>query len=352
MKVFADYHHGDLYYSLQLLFEKRLGAELYRPIGMEWYHQGFWDVFPHINTAQQFLSLDQAICIPKDIQGNPLSAKDRLNENYRFEDGIYYVDDPKKPGKVQRSITLDKFKSMEFDIIISSMPNHIDLFNRLILESQPKAKHIFQVGNAWGFQQGVKNILASTSPFPIPAGLNACFYHQEFDLDDFRYEAPDPNQPKAIYSYIHYMKERDLFAQYATHLSDFHFRSFGAGMDEDILVTADIAKKMRSSIFTWHYKPEGDGFGHSLHNTFAVGRPALVWSHQYNGKLASPLFEDLVTCIDMTRRPIDQNLNLIRDFSQPDKHLELCENAACRFREIVNYDREEQEIRAFLGRLL
>src|SRR5690242_6385574 len=42
MKVLADYHHHDLWESLELLCA-RLGWDLYRPIGMDWYEQGYWN---------------------------------------------------------------------------------------------------------------------------------------------------------------------------------------------------------------------------------------------------------------------------------------------------------------------
>lgn len=43
MRVLADYHHHDLFESLAILFEDRLGWELYRPIGMEWFDEGYWN---------------------------------------------------------------------------------------------------------------------------------------------------------------------------------------------------------------------------------------------------------------------------------------------------------------------
>jgi hypothetical protein len=188
MRVLADFHHQDLYYSLQLLFEKRLGWELYRPIGLEWYHEKYWNVYPHIGTAQQYLSLDQAINPPIGLDG-PFPEHKLLNKNYTFSDGIYYVNDPSK-DKLNRGITLEKFKETEFDILVSSIPQHIAPFNGLIRKYHPKAKHIFQVGNAWGHLPGINNILASTAKFDTPPNINTCFYHQEFDLDVFRYEPP------------------------------------------------------------------------------------------------------------------------------------------------------------------
>ena len=59
MNVFCDFHHTELYHSIKLLFEDRLGFNLYRPIGMEWQEQGYWKVFDHPATAAQFLSVNQ-----------------------------------------------------------------------------------------------------------------------------------------------------------------------------------------------------------------------------------------------------------------------------------------------------
>lgn len=355
MKIFADLHHGDLYYSLQLLFEKRLGAELYRPIGLEWYSEGYWHIFPHIDTARQFLATDQATRPPN--LNNFLSPDQKpqdwgetylLNKNYTIEDGIYYVLDPTK-NKYQRGVTLEKFKSMNFDIIISSIPQHIGPFNKLIQLYQPQAKHIFQVGNAWGHQPGVRNILASTAPFSVPSGINACFYHQEFDLGEFRYEPPTNHD--TVCSYIHFMQNKQLMTDYATNLPGWTFRSYGAGMEDTIALTSDIAKRMRNSAFTWHYKPGGDGYGHVLANTYASGRPAIVWQPFYQGKLMDKMFEDGVTCIDISKRSVADNVALLQRYSQPEEHVRLCEAAYRKFKDAVNFDEDERRVRSFLERL-
>lgn len=348
MKVLADLHHAELFYSLQLLFEKRLGWELYRPIGLDWYHEGYWKVFPHIDTAKQYLGLDQAMEIPKDLHGNPLPPSARINQLYREEDGIYYVTDITK-GKINRGITLDKFKDMEFDILLSSMPPHIQPFNQLIQKYQPKAKHIFQVGNAWGRQAGIKNILSSTASFATPVNINACFYHQEFELETFRYEPPTVHN--AVYSYIHWMKKKDLMNKITSQLPDWEFRSFGANMEDGIAKTKDLAQQMRNSAFTWHYKPEGDGYGHTVHNTFASGRPPIIWGSHYHGKIASQLFTHGETCVDA--EVVGSNLpQYLETMSQPQNHNPFCEAVYNRFKKVVNFDQEEIEIRKFLERLL
>ena len=345
MRVLADYHHGSLFQSLQLLFEGRLGAELYRPIGMEWYEQGYWNVYPHPATASQFLTVTDDVSLKLNSEGVEVPG----HEAAREDDGIFHIDSGPDGGS-HRGITLDKFASLDFDIVISSIPQHIEPYNRLIAEHSPAANHVFQVGNSWGHQPGVGNILISAAPFSVPEDMNVCFYHQEFDLDVFSYEPPGLD--KSIFSYIHWMRAPELFAEYADRLSEsFSFRAFGAGMGDTLPGSKTIAAKMKSSTFTWHYKPEGDGFGHVIHNSYAVGRPALIWGSHYRGRLAEALFENDVTCIDMELGTPEDNVQRILEFSEPDRHAEMCAAAHQRFCEVVDFDESEQRVRAFLDRL-
>jgi hypothetical protein len=344
VKVLADFHHQDLYYSLQLLFEKRLGWELYRPIGLEWYHEGYWAIYPHISTAQQYLALDQPNVI--DINGKSLSEACLLNKNYRYEDGIYYVQDTSK-DKIHRAITLEKFKNMKFDILLSSMPPHIRPFNKLIQLYQPQAKHIFQIGNPGWWTNEVKNVMCGTTARAYPPSTNLVQYHQEFDLSVFQYKSP--TVIKKVNSYIHYMDQIQLFNNYKTQLTDWEFTNYGAGFPVCIHKTEELAKTMQESGFTWHIKPLGDGFGHTIHDTYACGRPAIINTNHYRNMVASALLEDGVTCIDIGKRPIWETITILQGLAKdPDAHMKLCEQVYRRFTEVVNFDAEEIKIRKFL----
>jgi hypothetical protein len=58
--VFTDFHHASLLQSFILLFEKRLGGNVFRPIGMEWAEKGFWKIYDHPATREQYLGLNGA----------------------------------------------------------------------------------------------------------------------------------------------------------------------------------------------------------------------------------------------------------------------------------------------------
>ena len=58
MNVLCDRHHAGLLYSLQLLFEDRLGFHLFVPIGHDWWDEEYWrfgNVFGDDRLAQQYL---------------------------------------------------------------------------------------------------------------------------------------------------------------------------------------------------------------------------------------------------------------------------------------------------------
>ena len=347
MRVLADFHHQALYHSLQLLFENRLGWELYRPIGPEWHEQGYWHVYEHPATVKQFLGLYQGMKEPLlDGEGVPWTERELVNKNYIIEDGIYYIQD-NCHRTTHRAVTLDKFKEMEFDILLSSIPQHIQPYNKLITEFQPKAKHIFQVGNQWGNLPGAKNIMASTTPFQSAA--NTIFYHQEFDLNVFKYEAPTNHN--TICSYVHYLQQPEKLQQLVSLLPGWSGIPYGGGMPQSLPNQDAVAEALKNSAFTWHFKPGGDGFGHSIFSSYACGRPALIWRPHYTGRKADPLFIDQQTCIDSNSYSSHKLAQLLQKFSQPEEHIKMCEAAYRRFCQIVNFDQEFEQIKLFLERL-
>lgn len=346
MRILADFHHQALYHSLYLLFEKRLGWELYRPIGPEWHEQGYWHVYEHPSTVVQFLGLHQGTESPIDIHGQPLTDHVQVNKHYVEEDGIYYIQDMTY-GTTARAVRLDKFREMDFDILISSIPQHIAPYNKLIAECQPHAKHIFQVGNRWTNLPGVQNIMASTAKFHTDA--HAIFYHQEFDLNIFKYKPPIEHN--TIYSYIHYMKEPQRLKQLGQLLPGWQTITYGGGMDDVLNGQEAVAEAMSRGAFAWHFKPGGDGFGHSLYGIYACGRPALIYRPHYTGCGANDLFIDEVTCLDTSKYQPYELAEKLKYFSQPEEHEKMCVAAKNRFDEVVNYDNEFELLKGFLQNL-
>ncbi len=343
MNVFADFHHLDLWESLRILFEERLGWNLYRPIGEEWATSGYWKIAEpygnHPDTIRQFLSTEI----------HTWQSGVFLNGDYRVEDGIYHVYDPVHENH-QKAITLEQFKNMPIDIVVSSIPAHDFSFANLITEHKPNAKHIAQMGNIYQTTE-VKNVMCSTMPYPVPADKNVVFYHQEFDLDTFGYKPP--SDKKKITSFVNLLPRKEIYDLYQSQLVEFDFKAYGAGSpDGTITGTKAIAEIMRDSMFGWHIKPQGDGFGHIIHNWFACGRPVITHGSDYQDKLAGALLQDGKTCLDLESCGFNENINRILYWSIPENHLEMCLNAYNRFKEIVNFDEEEKQIRSFLEKII
>jgi hypothetical protein len=346
MKVFVDYHHGNLLYSLYLLFEKRLGFELYRPIGLDWASQGWWKVHEPYgwaqDTANQYLGLDGREWIHVDEMNiNMLN----LNYNSWKEGEIYRIRDMEN-NFVHRAVTLETFRNMKFDLIIASFPTHTNWVD--LLQLQPQAKFIMQIGNE-GQTSDADNILCSTADFVAKPYQNVMRYHQEFDLTDYFYQTP-PNHNK-INSFVVSLPEPLTYEMYKGMLPEFDFHAYGVGSPDGTISGSTIPARMRDSAFGWHIKPS-DGYGHVIHKWFASGRPVITKASYYKGKMAEPLLIDGETCIDLDKRSFEDNLTFIKEMAKPENHLRMCKNAFKKFNEVVDFDMESIEIKNWLNNLI
>lgn len=346
MTVFSDKHHSDLAYSLQLLFENRMGYNLYFPIGMEWYKKGYWNIYPHIDTAKQYLDL-RDIYIPKD--GTPV-----LNEHHKYPDGTHYVIEDKHNQTWHLAITFDQFMEMDIDIVIASIPQHIKPFKELA--KIKGAKFIFQQGNMFSEVLNnlheIPNLLSSTISFPVPSTCNAIFYHQEFNTNIFK---PLPQVTKrSITSFINVYHKNGGFVDYVTlraMMLDWDFKSYGAQNDDGVCnTTQEMANKMNETTIGFHSKYIGDGFGHILYNWYASGKPVITRISDYKGKLGEELLTDGETCFDLDACNYQQLYDRISNMTD-NQYDYMCQQSYQRFIDKVNYDSEEVKIREFLERL-
>lgn len=328
MKIFCDRHHQSLWESLQLLFEKRLGHELFHPYGMDWFPEHWALARPYgdnIDTAKQFLA-----------SGVPTDGTAVINPT--------------------RGISFDDFKKTPFDIIIASYYPHIEIYERLRQRYQPQAKLIAQYGNEWPIHPLCKNLLSSTAPFQIPSNINACWYHQEINQAVFKPYNAFPS--RRITSFSNAMPLNDLFKQdwqdflqLESLLPDFEMKSFGGGCRNGSLSQEDVAKEMNNSQWIVHFKKGGDGFGHVLHSAFACGVPVIYKGSQYKGKLGGELLIHLETGIDIEAMGLQTAADYLRSLSI-DAMMDYRKRVLEKFRQKVNYNKEEEEIRGFLQKLL
>lgn len=342
MKVFTDLHHGDLYYSLHRLFVERLGFELYRPIGFEWFDEGYWKIAEPYGNARD--TINQYLYINNDGYVPYVN----LNGTNYFEDGVYYVWEPGHKY-YQRAITLDQFKAMQFDIIIPSIASHEDPFEKLRKQYQPDAKLVVHMGNG-GQRTAARNVMYSIPYDPMPH-QNAVFMHQELDPTIYQFTEPNPDT-KNIWSMVNCLPFRSTYEQYKALMPDCDFKAYGAGSPEGPLNgSKGVGAKMVEANIGWQLKKLG-GLGHTAMGWFMSGRPVItkMSENRRSGGEALLLFEPGVTCLDIEAHTPEENVRLIREMLEHNKEWGL--RAKQRFDEIINYEEEEKNFRNFLGKLI
>lgn len=356
MIVFSDFHHASLLNSLIMLFEGRLGGQLYRPIGLEWAEKGFWKVYDHPYTQEQFLGIGAATVTPP-AQMYPDGTRP-LNIVDKVEDGIYYCQDIDS-GQFNKAVTFDRFMKLPIDIIIASIPQHIAPYRQLCELHPNHPKLVFQIGNAWSVEaSGAPNVMASALINNVPSNINFISYHQEFDTKVF---CPTTGVPeKNIYSFmncfdIDRLFEMDwrFFQDVEKTMPDWNFKAYGGQCrDGAANGSRELALKMQESKFIWHTKNGGDGYGHVLHNSAAVGRPLIVRRAYYYNKMGAKLMIDGETCIAIDGLGIDEVKNKIEYFSRPDLYSEMCRKVYNNFLVQVDFDKEAELIKDFLAKLI
>lgn len=348
MKILADYHHADLHESLGLLAD-RFGWQLFRPIGMEWFERDYWAFEKQAHgdaVARQYLTIWD-------------SDHDLGNEWER--------DDATHPGRVHHMLTVEQAADLRPDIVIASVPHNEAGLHRFATEVG--ARFGVQLGNVGqAFETNWRNAtfaLCSTT-LPVTPPVPHVIYHQEFSLADFRYEWP-PAEARSVASFVQCFPENrgptrgnfyDQFVGLADELGDeLDFKVFGAygsaPLDRlaagNLSSTPAVAAAMRATRIGWHAKYWSDGFGHVIHNLYAVGRPVFAFHDYYADKLAAPLLEHGVTGYDLGRMDCGEVIAALRRLRDDDEHHHAMSAAAAeRFAEVVDFDADAEAVRGVL----
>jgi hypothetical protein len=344
MKIFADLHHADLYYSLKLLFEDRLGWELYRPIGYEWFHEGYWKIAEPYGNAMD--------TVGQYLDDTGIGEWDaRLNSDYYKKDDIYYCWEPSH-GYHQKAITFEKFKEMNFDVIMPTVALHDACYTELQRLFQPRAKVIAQMGNIHQ-TTNIPHVLYNV-PYSPTAGQKAIYYHQEIDPNLYKYVPVDTTK-KAIYSMVNLLPDAHYYHGLKEGLPEVDMKAWGSSCPDGALYGCKgVAEEMQNANMGLNSKTL-IGFGHTVMGWFASGRPVITGMRkirQYGLDLVN-LFEPDVTCYDLDNgHDINGHCNNLRKMLEPEVNIKMCEQAHQRFNEVVNYGEEEAQIRKFLGEIL
>ena len=350
IRVLCDAIHADLWESLRLLFEVRLGWELYRPIGMEWRDKGIWNFERHQpygeGVAHQFLDV-----WPSDRRVDPVLH----GFDWRRADTTH-------PGQDIRLVHYEEARDQRWDLVLATLAENEQGWYQFAQEVG--AHYGIQVGN-----QGAANLwplaefglLSVTTPGLKPWKPHV-YYRQEFSLEDF---APDHGaiaEPDLVMNRVQCTSQtpdHERWRRIAGAVPEARFRWYGhceprdewfGGSDE---TTPLVAGSMHRARIAWHPKRWSDGYGHVIHNWFSIGRPVIASAGYYADKLAGPLFEEGVTSFDMDRLSDDELAATVRMLlGDEDRWLRMCEASAERFRAVVDFDAEAAEIRAMLENVM
>ena len=331
MRILADYHHADLYESLCILFEDRMGWEVYRPAGLGWHEQGLWKYSDNPAVARQFLE-------------TPLAGAVNAGPYYEFPE----VPNPRK----HRLVTVEQSRQLKWDFLLGSVTQHERLWSRLARDIG--AKFIYQVGNiGQPVDWSLDPLVLCSSSLPIQG--RGVYYHPEFSLKDYNFNDTTPAPQKIITNFMNCLPATSTpyqeWCKLQELLPDFTFLEYGIlGKDGIVGPSSRIAEKMRASGWAYHSKPHGDGYGFVIHQWAAVGRPMIGRSAAYRPCVAHYFWErdGGPYPLDLDRTSIEEVAETIRRVTaDPAEYARACQAANARFRDKVDFAAEAQRAQAF-----
>jgi hypothetical protein len=180
VRVLVDYHHHDLWESLELLFTDRFGWELLRPIGLDWFEQGYWNherKWHGDAIARQYL-------IPWGSDITDLDGRlSRLDTSH---------------NRVQKLVTLEQARELRPDIVISTLAHNHEGMARFAAEVG--ATFGLQIGNVRFGAQDMAEDRWDLAAFGLVSGVMPLTppkphvtYHQEFAVPEYQ---PPPRRLK------------------------------------------------------------------------------------------------------------------------------------------------------------
>jgi hypothetical protein len=320
---------------------------------MEWFERGYYyQVQPDV--AKQFL-VDSMFTV-KDVGKYPLAHIPTAP----CERGVMISMDAISGGKhypLLRTLSLEEFADTQIDIIMPTLSNNQEPWVRLRKDLKPGARLVREEGNINGWASlhpEYQNVLTSDiATFQKSAAKNKLLYHQRFDTENiFTYS--EPTEFKRITCFMPGFRGVPALVSFAeSHdFGGMEFLDYGHHSKLGFLSPKErFSGEMRRASFVWHVKPGGDGFGHVIHNSLAMGRPVITVAADYQNSIVWPLLLDEKTCILIGDNPAE-NSRKIAALSNPDTIRAMSLAAANRFRNVVDYGWEEEMTKKFLERLV
>lgn len=279
-------------------------------VALDHHHGVLWEAFA-------LLFEDRAILGPVDLVAI-------VDGYYHTEPGPVWSD---FPGRRIRAVTREYLRVKGVDLVIATTDRNREPFRTLA--DSVGALYVDHCGNAWD-KPVAPLVLRSKTPDSDPGLL----WHPEFHRVTPTDPALAPIPVGSFNATFVRGRCRPLWDGIAG--PDWHL----FGRVEDPILPWKVAEARDRCRAIWHCK-DADGYGFGVHESFASGRPVIGHAEHYDGRLASPLFVRGETYIE----PEDDVLGLLAD---PDRLRAMGRAASERFAQIVDFDREAEEVRAFL----
>lgn len=335
MKILADFHHPDLYESYLLTLQDRLGYDVYRMIGLEWYDAGLWSfekAWAGDTFAQRSLSLRETDTLVGDHY-------ERVDERH--------------PGRVFKMLTLEQAIAMtDINYILTSVTDNHHSF-RPFVKANKKLKHIIQMGNNEHHVNWDHHMVALVgTEAEIPKFVSYVRYSPEFDTENlFKFTPVPVDGPISSFLLVWHLQRTETLGMfnYVRENVDREFKMFG---EEGVPLDTEplMAKNMQEAAAFWHTKPVGDGYGFVIHQAAAIGRP-IIGNRKYYLNCRAKFLWDPDSTLDIDSMKPETVAKAVEGLlADPERMIRMGERANEVFRAHVNFDEDAENIKKLLER--
>lgn len=384
MRCLIDFHHTDLFRSFQFLFEKRLGWEVFRPGGHDWFPQYYW----HPIEAEALGNLTPHNEFIPEKHGNVLSAP---------QDGVLFRNFG-QDGTLFRWLPLSEAKTL--DLIVCTTDRNEQRFFNLRKNLGLKCPIWRYTGNSQEpvnldlFDVFIPAVQSDFDNYVATGKKPGILFHPEIDLSLYSYEPPPQwGQPilRNFLNFTYSHREQGSpwetwirFARYVTDIGGLALlHGLGTppeGIEIELDVVIDtamdrmgishmkdrskwpdlrfnrgepgnhqtISDLMKFSNLVCHIKRSPpEGFGFIAHCLAATGRPFITEQDAYRHLSAYKFMQHRETCLFVSGHDPTDKENL-RWALEPENNLRMAQTLHRRFSENVSFDGEARAIAKLL----
>lgn len=318
MNILCDYiGHEDLFYSLHLLIERRLGWNLFFPYGEEWQKQF------NIQTST----------FPADV-----IIEEKNEQQLVFSKSHNYI----KKGILYKNFS-------QFDFVISTAYfNEIPMLN---LGNHFGISAIRQIANIGEESIGCKNILLATTT-SMKKDINWIQHFPEHHINYTKTNFEHPKQKINSYfnNFYSYPQNVNIWDFLKENLINFEFNIYG-NIEGKSINQKELPDHMNNCMFVYHNKPLGC-CGYTARQALACGKPLIVDKRHCRTykTLANEYLIDKWNCIDLdpSIRSLQKNIELIREWSKQEIYKEKSINACNTFSSVFNFEINSENIKKWL----